>query len=340
MEAEMSLALTTHDHELLLTVGEYRVLTSAQAAILCGRNGPATRRRLGALNELGLVAARHSGLGHGSGRPEKLFSLSAEGVACLKTLGLIDADAETEPLTARRLKHPEHDEVISEVWSQLTLLARHLDGYDVLNLAPPRLRKTASPPAGEPHSARAPSGDASELIPDAVFALRHRGVGKTLLFFLEVDMGTQPLSSTKGSNRDVGSKIVRYQSWFRGGEYQRFSAEGTMFRGFRVLFVAGGTSRLAGLCQLVRQMPPSNFVWVTEDRRMRREGLWARIWLAGGDTSQPPASILGSLAPETPSTPADLAFPRRASATDPVAEDPEVQPAPGCAADTPDHRTA
>lgn len=77
----MSLALTTHDHELLLTVGEHRVLTSTQAAILRGRNGPATRRRLGALNELGLVAARHSGLGHGSGRPEKLFSLSAEGVA-------------------------------------------------------------------------------------------------------------------------------------------------------------------------------------------------------------------------------------------------------------------
>ncbi len=303
----MGFVLSERDHELLLTIAEHRVLTATQLAIRCERNGPATRHRLRILHEQGLIEADSSRLGRGSGRPEKLVSLSANGVTCLKALGLIDADITAEQLTVRGLKHPEHDEVASEVWAQLTLLARHFSGFETLNLATSRISTNRPVPADTQSLENKPISGQADLVPDGVFAIRHRGVDKTLLFFLEVDMGTQPRISGRGPNRDVQSKILRYQAWFRSGDYQRFATGNKPFIGFRVLFVAGGVSRIAGLCQLIRQTPPSDFVWATEDSRMRREGLWAPIWTAGGDLTQRTKSILGSLAPASCPAPASLA---------------------------------
>ena len=309
----MGFVFSERDHELLLTIAEHRVLTATQLAVLCGRNGPATRHRLKILREQRLIEGDSSRLGQGSGRPDKLVSLSANGVTCLKALGLIDADIAAEQLTVRGLKHPEHDEVASEVWTQLTLLARHFSGFETLNLAPSRVR-TNRPVRADPQplDPQVISGRA-DLVPDGVFAIRHQGVGKTLLFFLEVDMGTQPLVGGRSPNRDVQSKILRYQTWFRSGDYQRFSIGDKPFIGFRVLFVTSGVSRLAGLCQLIRQTPPSDFVWATDDPRMRRESLWAPIWTAGGDLSQAPKSILGSLAPVNCPGPASLVLGRPAT---------------------------
>jgi hypothetical protein len=302
----MGFVLSERDHELLLTIAQHRVLTATQLAIRCERNGPATRHRLRILHEQGLIEATSSRLGRGSGRPEKLVSLSANGVTCLKALGLIDADIASEQFTVRGLKHPDHDEVVSEVWTQLTLLARHFSGFETLDLAPPRVRTNQTAPAGGQPSDPKPISGQPDLVPDGVFAIRHQGIGKTLLFFLEVDMGTQPLIGGRGPNRDVRSKILRHQAWFCGGEYRCFSTSDRLFTGFRVLFVAGGASRVASLCQLIRQTPPSNFVWATDDPRMRREGLWGRIWTAGGDLSRAPESILGSLAPVSCPAPTSL----------------------------------
>lgn len=316
----MGFVLSERDHEMLLAIAEHRVLTATQLAIRCKRNGPATRHRLKILCEQGLIEANSSRLGRGSGRPEKLVSLSANGVNCLKALGLIDADIAAEQFTVRGLKHPEHEEVASEVWAQLTLLARHFSGFEILNLAPSRIRTNPQVWAGAQSSKHQPVSGQADLVPDGIFAIRHQGVGKTLLFFLEVHMGTQPRISGCGPNRDVQSKILRYQAWFRSGDYQRFSIGNKPFNGFRVLFIAGGVSRLASLCQLIRLTPSSKFVWATDDFRMRREGLWAPIWTAGGDLSQSPKSILGSLAPVSCPAPTNLVVGRPDAEASPQAK--------------------
>ena len=59
------------------------------------------------------------------------------------------------------------------------------------------------------------SVNAHIMIPDGVFTISHQE--KTLLFFLEVDMGTETLASTKQGTGDVRQKIINYQSLFYNG---------------------------------------------------------------------------------------------------------------------------
>ncbi len=120
----------------------------------------------------------------------------------------------------------------------------------------------------------------------------------TLLFFLEVDMGTETIASRRPGGGDVRQKIVVYQSCFRGGLYKRYEPIlGARLRGFRVLVLAHTSSRLAALCRLVRETPPSDFVWLTDQERMFSQGIWAPIWARGGHIDSPPQSILGTEMP-------------------------------------------
>ena len=54
---------------------------------------------------------------------------------------------------------------------------------------------------------------------------------------------------------------------------------------------------------LVREMWPSDFIWLTDQERMFSHGLSAEIWVRGGRQDAPPESILGShMACKTPSS--------------------------------------
>jgi len=143
-----------------------------------------------------------------------------------------------------------------------------------------------------------------EFTPDCVMALTHKGIHKTLLFFLEVDMGTETLASPKRTKVDVRQKVVNYQTYLRFKRYRRYEhLWNCSLNGFRLLFLAYGPGRLASLCRLVRDMPPSDFIWLTDRRLLLSKGVWADIWSRGGRHDVPPQSILGSQMPELSPTP-------------------------------------
>ena len=62
----------------------------------------------------------------------------------------------------------------------------------------------------------------SEFIPDGVFTITNAELKKSLLFFLEVDMGTETVASPKRDLKDIRQKIVNYQALFRTGQYKRY----------------------------------------------------------------------------------------------------------------------
>jgi hypothetical protein len=142
-----------------------------------------------------------------------------------------------------------------------------------------------------------------QLIPDGVFSITHREIGgKTLLFFLEVDMGTETIASMDRVSKDIRRKVSNYQELFRSGTYKRYeSVLKSKLNGFRLLFLANSEARLISLCRLAREMPPSDFIWLTDQGRMFSHGLAAKIWTRGGRNENPPQSILGpGLACELP----------------------------------------
>ena len=136
-----------------------------------------------------------------------------------------------------------------------------------------------------------------EFIPDAAFSLtcKDAEIDKTLLFFLEVDMDTETLASRKRNPKDLRQKIVNYQALFRSKRYKRYERFfGAKLNGFRLLFLANTFSRLTAICRLVQEMPPSDFIWVTDRERMFSHGLASEIWARGGKKDEPPQSIIGS----------------------------------------------
>jgi hypothetical protein len=133
-----------------------------------------------------------------------------------------------------------------------------------------------------------------EFIPDGIFTVSDSVSNKTLLFFLEVDMGTETLASPARSLKDVRQKIVNYQDLFRSGRYKRYERFfNASLNGFRLLFVTHSPSRLKTLCQLTASMLPSDFIWLSDRDRLLSSGLVDEIWVRGGVLDRQPYTIIG-----------------------------------------------
>ena len=291
------------DGRILASLAEFRALTSKQIALLHERNLKATERRLRTLSDNSLVEARALNLGQ-SGRPEHVWSLGPAGFEFLGMATGAEGDAQPARRMPTDLAHTQHLLLTNWFWICLRRLVR--DFHELTVGSGPSASSSSS---GRSQAAERllaeifPRGPA-QLLPDGVFSLTHREAGKTLLFFLEVDRGTERLNSQSDGPSSIRSKVVRYQDCFRSAQYKRYErAWNCALNGFRVLFLTDSPSRLKALCQLVEASPPSDFVWLTDLPSMRKQGLAARLWLKGGRLTAARHSILGSKAPLDPATP-------------------------------------
>ena len=102
------------------------------------------------------------------------------------------------------------------------------------------------------------------------------------------------IPDTDKNSKDVRQKIINYQALFRSGHYKRYARVfDASINGFRLLFLANTSARLASLCRLIKEMPPSDFVWLTDQEIMFSHGLSAEIWVRGGRNNESLQSILG-----------------------------------------------
>lgn len=298
------------DREILTSIAEYRVLCVRHLSLLHARNVRALRRRLCRLEDDGLLQMGPRGFGRSRGRPEQVLSLTEAGVEKLKADGVVPKDIRWEQIGAENLRCVEHQLLLNELRLQLSQVARIAPSLKARFLYP------ASGPFGVfaggirlgpegGHGAGAPKGPGVALTPDGVFAIADTVANRTVLFFVEVDMGTESLASPLRTGKDVRQKILTYQAFFRARGYESYEqACGAALRGFRLLFLSNSVSRMMGLCLLVRQTPPSQFIWLTNRESMLSKGACAPVWIRGGRYDTPPESILGSRCPNP--RPADL----------------------------------
>ncbi|MGA2497744.1 MAG: hypothetical protein ABSH20_08385, partial [Tepidisphaeraceae bacterium] len=121
---------------------------------------------------------------------------------------------------------------------------------------------------------------------------------KTLLFFLEVDMGTESIQSERPDASNIRGKFDAYITCFASGAYKRFEhVFCSSLNGFRVLLVCNSLGRFRALCRHIAQWPDSGFVWVTHEQCLHEYGLGAPIWAPGGRLDVAPQSLLGSTMP-------------------------------------------
>jgi hypothetical protein len=117
------------------------------------------------------------------------------------------------------------------------------------------------------------------LVPDLAFVLS-RG-SRSCLFFVEVDMGTEPLTR-RGAGSDLLGKLWRYLELRATNRYHHcILSSTTRLHGFRVLLVGLFGGRLTEVCRSVQKLP-GNFVWVETRNNSESHHFHDRVWLKGG----------------------------------------------------------
>jgi len=294
----MTFRLKETDSRLFMTLADCGVLTTTQITALHFGCKKVARRRLSQLAEAGLIAEQRRGLGRAQGQPEKMWSLSEAGFRWLQDQGKLSSGVSAEQVMGRSLHCLDHRILLNWFAIHLRQIQKILPGLST------DFHASESPFAPRSESGASylqicvsPAGQEEKpifLIPDAIFRIKDSEQGKSVLFFLEVDMGTETLASPKRGAKDVRQKVLNYQAIFRSGKYRILDGLWRCsFQGFRLLFLANSPERMAFLCRLVQEMPPSDFIWVTDQERMFAHGLADAIWARGGNTSKPTESILG-----------------------------------------------
>ena len=293
----MAFKLNKNDRKLIFSLAECRVLTLSQVAAIQRKSKQVTRRRLRVLEQAGLILSRTQGFGRFRGRPEKLFSLTEKGTHLLDLKGPHLKNV-IQVLNEENLRCLDHQLLVNWFQIHLQYIEHMFTPLSIQFLSPtsPFLKRDHNnrPLIFERLPAANKTGGPNGFTPDGVFSISHNERHKTLLFFLEVDRGTESIASPKRNSGDIRQKIINYQRYFRSGRYKRYEKIlDCSFKGFRLLFLTNTTSRLATLCRLVQEMPPSDFVWLTEQERMFSQGLSDAIWFREGRQDASPESILG-----------------------------------------------
>jgi DNA-binding PadR family transcriptional regulator len=302
----MTSKITKNDRDLLTSIAEHKVLTVSQLSALSQRSSQVVRRRIRALEMEGLIITRMHGYGRDRGRPEDLILLTEKGVALLVDEGMLSGHT---VCNADKAEDPHSiDHLLLVNWFRIHLLQieRNIPQLSVKYLDPnshPLAWDSGDSPSTPERIPANKQEKAVEFIPDGIFSITYKEAEKkTLLFFLEADMGTETIASTNRNHKDIRQKILRYQALFRSGNYKRYERVfDSKLSGFRLLFLVNSTTRLISLCRFVREMPPSDFIWLVDQGKMFSHGLSAKIWARGGRDDNPPESILGpGLACELP----------------------------------------
>ena len=302
----MAFRLRERDCKALECLADYRILTVPQLAAFFRKNKQTIRRRFNVLEKEGFIEVIKRDFGRARGRPENLLGLTERGIDVLREKNLVGGDVPYENIGPVSHRLIDHQLLLN--WFRI-----HLNEIDKVEPRPtPRFWAYNSPFVPREPNGRIITTDYSPIghrtvrevkfTPDAVFIMTNAARDKSLLFFLEVDCGTETLSSPQRDMSDIRQKILNYQWYFQSLKYKRY--EGIFkvphFHGFRVLFLAKTIGRLAALCKLTQEMQPSEFICLTVQERLFADGVFAKIWARGGNLQVAQRSIIGRLHCRTP----------------------------------------
>jgi len=297
----MSIAITKDDVVILKTLADYRLVTATQLALLTNRNENGLRRRLRSLRGSSLIDLMPATAFAGLGRPSDVFSVSGKGLSLLQKEGELPNTVTFPQVDGKPLSSQVAHQILLN-WCRVHIeyMVKQMPDFSVKCVAmnspfAADLSGTLIPVPGSEGVAASEKAENGFILPDAAFEVSSSAKNKALLFFLEVDMGSEPIAAARQKRSSIGKKAGAYLASFRNRGYKNYEAIfDASFNGFRVLFVTPNQSRMATLCRAFSSVQP-DFIWVTTATRMFEEGISGFIWARGGNLKLAPQSILGSL---------------------------------------------
>ena len=292
--------------KVLTAIADYRLMSATQLSVYFDTKKDATWRHIRKLLSKGAIKELQRQFGRGRGRPEAMYSLTELGVNDLRKKGILNDDPDNKFVLADNLKAVEHQ--ILQNWFRLNLINANRQNKVSFEDIPCNsslywqnngykgLYYDCLPFTTE-------SGKGIRFFPDIVFKDHSKADNKSLLYFVEIDRGTENLSSPDRKNHnDITGKIINYMYYWQGDHYKRYEQVWKCkFQGFRVLFVANNTKNCTRLCDAVSSLGDRcNFVWITDIKSVFDTGIGGHIWYEGGARSRNRKSILDSLAFDSP----------------------------------------
>ena len=167
------------------------------------------------------------GLGSPRGRPESVFSLSKTDVKLIQENGGNSHLLPYTPIgaseTARTM---DHGVALNWFWIHLQQLPKIIPDLSVqfLSSLSPRYRdKNEKRPFVYETALTGKRKDRlTGFMPDGVFMIHSAKHNQTLLFYLEIDQGTEPLTSKEHNAGGIRQKILNYKGQFHQERYKRY----------------------------------------------------------------------------------------------------------------------
>lgn len=307
----MANKLSQSDLEIIINLAEYRILTVSQMAAVYPKSSRLLRSKLKKFVEMNLVDVDLAPYGGSKGRIARIYSVGQAGFKLLRSEKLLNADIAFDRIAAVLPRFRCHMLAVNDFRVQLAQTAQIIPELKTIFLSPnsPFIERIDDDRTIA-HERFAVDGIEDKWVsytPDGVFVMRDTKTGKTLLFFLEMDMATESITSGKGYKNNIRKKIVNYQLTYKLRRYKRYeSIFNSGLKGFRLLLVTSRPGHLAKLSRILSQCPPSEFINITDLESLSKKGLWSPIWHKGGRLDLRPVSILGSKALKDPPAPRDI----------------------------------
>lgn len=293
--------------KILTTLADYRLMSAAQLAIYFEINKEAIWKHFRKLCSNHLIKEFHTETGRSRGRPESMYSLTDQGVELLRKNEILSLDKNNNFVLAENLEFIQHQ--ILQNWFRLHLVYANRKNRVFFENIP-----TNSSLYWEGNNytklyyryesiTSSADGKESNFLPDVIFRCYDKMSGRSLLFFVEIDRGTETLMNPDRKHQgDITGKIINYLHCWNDNSYKQYEQVwNCKFNGFRLLFVTNSTERCATLCRLVSDLgSSSNFVWVTDIGALFKFGAGGHIWYPGGRRETPLDSILGKKAFDCP----------------------------------------
>ena len=284
--------INKNDYELFRLLVEYRLLTVKQLSILLQKSRQGIYRRVGDICRMGLIASRNA-YGNKKGRPDKVFYITQEGFKCLVKKSS-NQKVKFEYIDGSSVKYLGHQMLLN--WFRVGLVKSERELEDIES-------KVLAYGISDYVQVDTETGQTVQFVPDAVVVLKDTSRNKAVLFFLEVDCGTEAIASPKRGHEDLRQKIINYQTYFLSKRYKKYEKIlRASFAGFRLLMLTNTEQRFAAICRLIREMSTDradsdiDFIWTSHQKPMFDRGVSGKIWAKGGNTMLPADSIFDSFA--------------------------------------------
>jgi len=287
--------ISMNNLKFLQLLAEYRVVNVQQIATLYNISCRAVRKKVETFHIKKLISVMPMTFGQGKGRPENIIMLDKAGMTLLSENNTSGRTISDDRFLFKDYNKIEHEILANWFRIHTIYLQKQIPDISTTFISPttPFLpqRKDGSPLISDTVTL---NDEVRTFIPDGVLSIEHSEQKKRLLFFLEVDMGTESITSSTRKSDTIQQKITNYILYFSSDGYKRYQNKWKCkLNGFRVLFVTNTDRHKEVISRFLKESKAYDFVWVTSQKQLFQFGLSYNIWARGGNTIAPQQSILG-----------------------------------------------